>query len=293
MIKTVNVQPIPYQGSKRKIANQILDQFPISYNRLVEPFSGSAAISISAAANGKARSFWLNDSYPPLMELWELIITSPEFVAEEYRRLWNEQLVDPKGYYNMIRKQFNENHNPVYFLYLMTRAVKNAIRFNSSGEFNQSPDNRRLGRKPDVMYQQLLQTSQLLKNRTITTVLDYADIIDDLKKDDLVYMDPPYQGTSTSKNPRYHQGLELEKFIANLEKLNSKEIPYILSFDGQLGEKKYGKILPVELNLIRMDINAGRSTQATLNGKKENTIESLYLSPAIINGKKQTIQTFF
>lgn len=293
MIKNISVQPFPYQGSKRKIADQILAQFPMTYNRLVEPFAGSAAISLSAAANGKANSFWLNDSYEPLMQLWDLIINNPVFVAEEYRRIWNGQLSEPGEYYNMIRSEFNEHNDPIQFLYLMTRAVKNAVRFNSSGEFNQSPDNRRLGRKPDIMYKHLIQTSYLLKNRTTITAIDYTDVLKQVNKDDIVYMDPPYQGTSTKKNPRYHEGLDLEKFINNLYELNSREIPYIVSFDGSLGKKKYGKDLPAELNLFRMDIHAGRSTQATLNGKNENTIESLYISSAVLNGEKYSTQRSF
>lgn len=291
MIKNISVQPIPYQGSKRKIADQILTQFPITYNRLVEPFAGSAAISLAAAANGKANSFWLNDSYEPLMSLWDLIINNPDFVAEQYRNIWNEQLADPSEYYNMIRSDFNKHRDPIKFLYLMARAVKNAIRFNFSGEFNQSPDNRRLGRNPDMMYKQIIQTSHLFKNRTNLTAVDYADVLEQVKKDDIVYMDPPYQGTSTKKNPRYHEGLNLDKLIDNLYILNSREIPYIMSFDGSLGEKKYGKNLPAELNLTRLEINAGRSTQATLNGKNENTIESLYISPAVLKEKKIIIQT--
>jgi len=33
--------PIPYQGSKRNLASQILRFFPDEINRLVEPFAGS------------------------------------------------------------------------------------------------------------------------------------------------------------------------------------------------------------------------------------------------------------
>ena len=44
--------PIQYQGSKRNLAPIILRYFPKGINRLVEPFAGSAAISVAAAAQG-------------------------------------------------------------------------------------------------------------------------------------------------------------------------------------------------------------------------------------------------
>ena len=53
--------PIQYQGSKRNLAPVILRYFPKGINRLVEPFAGSAAISIAAAAQGLTKRFWIND----------------------------------------------------------------------------------------------------------------------------------------------------------------------------------------------------------------------------------------
>jgi site-specific DNA-adenine methylase len=41
-------QPFLYQGSKRALAPLILQYLPISTTRLVEPFCGSAALSIAA-----------------------------------------------------------------------------------------------------------------------------------------------------------------------------------------------------------------------------------------------------
>lgn len=279
MASSLQLQPIPYQGSKRQIAAQILDFFPAQkIQRLVEPFAGSGAISLAAAANSRSSSFLLNDVYGPLIELWKLIVNDPEHLSKLYTVLWNEQLDDPKAFYNAVRARFNQDSKPEEFLYLMARAVKNAIRFNSMGEFNQSPDNRRLGRKPGLMRKQIIQTSFLLKGKVELKSIDYEKILSSLHSDDFVYMDPPYQGTSTKKNPRYCQGIDLDRFIQNLEMLNNRDIPYIVSFDGHLGDKSYGEDLPQNLDLTKVDITAGRSAQSTLNGKQEITVESLYLS---------------
>ncbi|MGO8699786.1 MAG: hypothetical protein ACLQVY_18960 [Limisphaerales bacterium] len=55
----------------------------------------------------------------------------------------------------------------------------------------------------------------------------------------------------------------------------------ILSYDGRSGNRSYGKPLPAKLHLKLVEIEAGRSSQATLLGRKEMTVESLSLSPAL------------
>jgi DNA adenine methylase len=54
-----------------------------------------------------------------------------------------------------------------------------------------------------------------------------------------------------------------------------------LSFDGRTGGKTFGKPLPNALSLTKIEINAGRSTQATLLNREEYTYEAIYLSPSL------------
>ena len=281
-------QPIPYQGSKRNIAEQIMFHAPKFSGRIIEPFAGSAAITIYATYHKITNNSLINDSYKPLIDLWRRIIEEPEECATQYEKIWHQQLNNPSRYYLRVREEFNVDNDPIKFFFLVARCVKNSIRFNSAGKFNQSADKRRLGRRPCEMRKCVTSTSFLLKNNVELMNDDYEKILNLAKPNDLVYMDPPYQGTSNGKNPRYHQGLDFKRFIRSLEKLNNRRIPFMLSFDGQLGNKKYGQSLPKHLNLHRIPIYAGRSAQATLNGKKEITIESLYLSP-VLKPKKTTI----
>jgi DNA adenine methylase len=123
--------------------------------------------------------------------------------------------------------------------------------------------------------------SRLLRHKTTITSVDYKDLIDSISASDLVYMDPPYQGTSQNRDPRYYSGLDFDELIDFLHELNTRQISFILSYDGRTDNKTYGRALPGTLNLHKLEIYAGRSSQATLLGKKANTYESLYLSPAL------------
>jgi len=40
--------------------------------------------------------------------------------------------------------------------------------------------------------------------------------------------------------------------------------------------------MPEGLGLVRIEIDAGRSSQATLLGRDSNTFESVYLSPSLV-----------
>ena len=274
--------PIPYQGSKRNLADKIIRFFPAEFDRLIEPFAGSAAISIASAFHFKASRFVINDINKPLIALWDSIINNPKQITSQYYEIWRSQHGNEEDYYYEIRDKFNETRQPEYLLFLLAKCVKAAVRYNAQGYFNQSPDKRRLGRNPQMMRDDILNVSQLLKGKTETYSTDYSDILDNASPNDLIYMDPPYQGTGQNGGFNYAGNIDFNNFVVSLYELNRKNIPYILSFDGRTGNKTFGKPLPDALNLTRIEINAGRSTQATLLNRREYTYETVYLSPSLV-----------
>ncbi len=273
--------PIPYQGSKRRLTPAILACFPAGRPRLVEPFAGSAAVTLAAAARDKASDYVIGDLNAPLMELWHAIIEEPEVICDRYRHLWEDQTGREREYYDQVRGSFNKSHRPEYLLYLLLRCVKAAVRYNSNGEFNQSPDNRRRGMNPATVRGQIVGASRLLKGKSTVAAADYREVLSHAQPSDIVYMDPPYQGVCGDRDARYIKGLEFEEFIAALRGLNERCISYILSYDGRANDRIYGKPMPEELDLLRIELDAGRSTQATFLGRDVRTFESLYLSPTL------------
>ena len=275
--------PFPYQGSKRSIAQCILPYIPTDVGRLIEPFCGSAAISIAAAAYGFAHKFALNDINSALMTLWSEILERPSQLTKEYERLWYEQQSDRKEYFSRVRAEFNASHEPHHLLYLLARIVKGSVRYSSDGRFNQAPDNRRAGMRPETMRQQIFGVSELLAGRTCLSALDFRESVLNATPTDVVYLDPPYQGISFARDHRYYRGLSYNELVDVLALMNLNDISYLVSYDGRTGEKRHGQFLPSNLELRRLEIHAGKSSQATLLGKHRETVESLYLSPALVN----------
>lgn len=278
---------VQYQGSKRKLAEQILKYMPRRFDRLVEPFSGMAAISIAVAYRRMSDNFIINDINPDVISILQSAVESPEELIRSYTDLWNEQFsfIDgSEAHFYKVRNDFNKGDKKAcIMLYLLARCVKGSVRYNAMGEFNQSPDKRRNGTSPSSLSFNVRAISNILKGKTNFYSKDFREILDFARKGDIIYMDPPYQGVSNVRDHRYIAGLSYDEFVSSLEKLNEREINYIISYDGSLGDKKYGQDLPDELGLVRYDLNAGLSTQALYLGKKLDTYEALYVSKGLVS----------
>jgi DNA adenine methylase len=238
-------------------------------------------MSLWVAHHHAPRRIVISDSLEPLVDLWGEIISRPQQTAARYRELWEGQRSDDPTYFNRVRDRFNREHDAVDLLYLLCRCVKNAVRFNAKGHFTQSVDKRRLGTRPDRMAGSIFGASALLKGRTELRKGDWLATTTDATASDLIYMDPPYLGTSVGRDRRYAEWMARDRLIRGLEDFNERGLRFALSYDGMLGDKEYGPPLPPELNMCRLLLHAGRSSQATLNGDRHETIESLYLSKTL------------
>lgn len=247
-------------------------------------------MTIWAASQNLANRYVIGDILVPLCRLWKEIIENPTTVTARYNEIWKGQKPNDPDYYFHIRSRYNTTHDPVDLLYLTCRCVKNAVRFNDKGEFNQSPDKRRLGMRPDNMENAVMSVSSLLKGRVEIRPGDWNKTVSDATSRDYVYLDPPYLGTSMGRDKRYAHQIEQEALISGLESLIGREIPFSLSYDGMTGGKTYGPALPDELGMSRLFLHAGISSQGTLHGRKEETIESLYVWPELLQHDDKIIR---
>jgi len=276
---------VQYQGSKRILAPQILRYMPRKFTRLLEPFAGMAAITIAAAKERRAQRYHINDINKAVLCLLQAAVDTPAALVEKYTKVWREQFDWPEGHlkhFYHVRDCFNAGEQTAEnMLYLLARCVKGAIRYGKNGNFNQAPDKRRHGTSPKNIKENVDAISSLLKGKTTFSAVDYRQIFAMAEPGDLVYLDPPYQGVSNTRDNRYFAGVGFDDFAGALEILNRKGIDYLISYDGECGGKEYGTALPQSLNCVKILLNAGLSTQATLLGKRETSYEALYVSESL------------
>jgi DNA adenine methylase len=280
-MRTKLPHPVPYQGSKRTLASRIGLCVPRDIDVWFEPFAGSAAMTLWALEAGVARRYVIADVLAPITALWQSIIETPKETAERYSEVWNGQKPGDRGYFNAVRARYNTEGDPVDLLYLICRCVKNAVRFNAAGHFTQSVDQRRLGMVPKRMATAIASASALMRGRTEVRHGDWLATTADAGTGDFVYLDPPYLGTTIGRDRRYVRQLQQADLVAGLEGLRARGVRFVLSYDGMTGGKTYGAPLPESLGLTRLLLDAGMSAQATLSGRSERTVESLYLSPGL------------
>lgn len=278
---------VQYQGSKRILAPQILRFMPKRFSRMIEPFAGTAAMTIAAAMENRADQYVVNDINAPLVGMLEEAIECPQRLLGNYARIWNEQFSFTDGHVNhfyKIRELFNAGETtPEKMLYILARCVKGSVRYGRDGNFNQSPDKRRHGTSPRKLAPNLMAVSRLLKGRTSFLSKDYREVLASARKGDVVYMDPPYQGVSDVRDNRYLSGVPFQEFVEALESLNNRGVDYLISYDGVCGGKEYGQDLPDDLGCKKYMLRAGLSTQATFLGRKEVTFEALYVSSGLLS----------
>lgn len=278
---------VQYQGSKRILAPQILQYMPRRFDRLVEPFAGMAAVTIAVARQERADRYVVNDLNGPLVGILQSAIETPSKLVADYSKVWNEQFVYEQGsvaHYYKVRDDFNRgDQSPANMLYLLARCVKGSVRYGSNGLFNQSPDKRRNGTSPKTLKSNVDAISYYLKGRTEFLSQDYREVLELTRPGDVVYMDPPYQGVSNVRDSRYFSGVEFDDFVEAIDRLNRRGVDFLISYDGKCGDKAYGEELPMELDLQKVLLRAGLSSQGILLGKKEVTYEALYISRGLQN----------
>lgn len=259
---------IKWSGSKRSVA-PALSAFIAPTKRFFDPFVGGGSI----LPFRNSQSAIAGDVIPELISLWKLIQSSPESVANGYQERWGRLQSDGYLVYYEIRDSFNSTRNPIDLLFLSRTCVNGLIRFNKDGDFNNSLHHTRPGISPITLRKIVHEWSLVIKNIEFITS-DYKDTLRTAKEGDFVFLDPPYGGTRGRYIPN---AFNLDEFYSELERLNSLNIRWLLTFDGHAGERAYSAAPPKKLYKSHFYIATGKSPFTRLMGTSIDQIqESVY-----------------
>lgn len=264
------IQPvIKWSGSKRSQASEIIKFLP-SFQKYYEPFVGGASIAYKV----HPQQGICGDICAPLIDLWNIIKYEPESLYVTYNNSWTRLQTEGYQVYYEIRDNFNKTQSPQDLLFLSRTCVNGLIRFNKDGQFNNSLHHTRKGINPNTLRKILLNWSERIKNIEFRNG-DYRSTTDDITKNDFIYLDPPYFNT----RGRYYGRIDYEEFLSYLEKLNSMDIKYALSFDGTREDVNYTIDLPKELYKRHIMIQSGNSSfKKVMDKSLKKVCESLYLN---------------
>lgn len=268
---------IKWSGSKRSQAENILTYFPKEIDTYYEPFCGGASVLRRLLSSDiKVNRYVCSDLNSGLIDLWNEIIIHPEQVSCYYKKLWNELNVDDdkqrkKEYFAMVRKRYNEEHNPLDFMFIMRTTTNGMPRYNRNGEFNNSFHVTRDGIIPETLEKIIYEWNKLLKDNKVEFITCSYDEINP-KQNDFVYLDPPYANTKGM----YYGTIDYMKLWDWLRNLPCK---YALSFDGISGKEDNTWNVPTDVYSKHQYLLNGNSSFKRTIGKSNDSIvyESLYL----------------
>ena len=258
---------IKWTGSKRSQADEIVKRFPIQYNRYFEPFIGGGSVLYAV----KPAVGFASDICKPLIDVYNMMKENPQLLSDSYEKMWKEFQLTGDSYYYEVRNHFNESMSPTDFLFLSRTCYTGMIRFNARGEFNQPVHIGRPGIDPSDMRRIIYDWNRQLSHITFYNN-DYHYLLDVIKSDDFIYLDPPYFNTQG----QYYGGIDFNVFLDFLKKLNDVGCKWILSYDGIRGNDDKTVGIPNDLYVHHEYLYSGNSSHSRLKNLHVDVYESIY-----------------
>lgn len=174
-----------WAGSKRRVLGRIEQFWSPKFGTYIEPFAGSASLF-----------FRLNPEKAVLSDLNASLIQTLRSVRDTHRQVF-DHLSDwkrSKREYYLLRHMDPRNlplpRRAARFIYLNRFCFNGIYRTNNAGMFNVPYAPERTGALPTL--QQLRSCSQALRNVTLRCCDFDLAVRANAKKNDFVYLDPPY-----------------------------------------------------------------------------------------------------
>jgi DNA adenine methylase len=185
---------IKWAGGKTKLLPELEKRLPKEYGRYYEPFAGGAALFFHLAPKNAV----LGDMNPHLVNLYRTLSHDPDGVVRDLKFHAGEHKKDSRTWYYMVRDAWNAPtpmgnvERAGAFVYLNKTCFNGLWRVNKKGEFNVPIGDYTT---PVICDEKKLRAAADVLARAAIRHAPYADTIRDAKAGDLIYFDPPYDGT--------------------------------------------------------------------------------------------------
>jgi len=225
----VKVPPIKCQGIKTKLVPQIIQI--INWNgkgRWIEPFTGSGVVGFNLLPDQAI----FCDSNPHIINFYNAIKLGniKSGITRTFLETEGEKLSSQGAdYYYKVRERFNQEFNPLDFLFLNRACFNGVIRFNGKGKFNVP-----FGQKPNrfsrayitKIVNQIAYVEDAMRYRKWEFFCqDFEATISTAIENDLIYCDPPYIG----RHVDYYNGWDESQEIRLHQLLSTTKAKFILS----------------------------------------------------------------
>ncbi|WP_234031514.1 DNA adenine methylase [Lentibacillus cibarius] len=210
-VKNKLTQPfLKWAGGKRQLLPEIRKYIPKKYNTYYEAFVGAGAVLFDL----QPKQAVINDVNKDLVNVYNVIKYNVEELVEDLKKHEND-----KDYFYAIRdldrQPEYEELSPIEkasrLIYLNKTCFNGLFRVNSQGQFN-VPFGKY--KNPQIVNEIVLKAVHNYLNVNDVTIMneDFETVIQDAKKGDFLYFDPPYDPVSDTSS---FTGYSLDGFNKN------------------------------------------------------------------------------
>ncbi len=224
---------LKWAGGKRQLLGDFAELLPRKINSYCEPFIGGGALLFHLQPS-KA---FVNDVNKDLICVYTVIKNNVDDLAEELKKYRNdEEFFYEVRSWDRDKKQFDsltEIQRAARVIYLNKTCYNGLYRVNNAGEFN-APFGKY--KNPNIVNEPVLRAVSAYFNSAEVHFFcsDYSEILEKIKEDTFVYLDPPYYPISETSNfTGYAKGGFSKKDQIRLREccddLNRRGIKFMLS----------------------------------------------------------------
>jgi DNA adenine methylase len=238
-----------WAGSKRKTLDALTAFWSNRFERYVEPFVGSACLFLKI----KPKVAILADLNSSLIQTYRTIRARPLAVAEALYAIPR----DADTYYKIrrnLRSCGTAVERAAFFVYLNRNCFNGIYRTNLNGEFNVpfGTDQGQYPRQCDFQTAaNLLRKAKLLSG-------DFGVTLRQLRKNDFVYLDPPYAATGVRTFVEYGKlsfaSDDLDRFSRHLDRIDLRGAFFLVSYADCPRARKIAKNWNVKHIQVRRQI---------------------------------------
>ncbi len=188
---------IKWVGGKTKLLPELLARMPEKFSRYFEPFAGGAALFFRVSPERGVLADYNSD----LINLYTVLGRD---VASVIKRLEYHREHHSESHYYSVRERWNDREvawatadRAATFIYLNKTCFNGLWRVNRAGAFNVP-----IGRytDPPICVPDTLRAAHSVLARAELRNCDYRTAVEDAKRGDFVYFDPPYDPVTTTSN---------------------------------------------------------------------------------------------
>ncbi len=211
---------LKWAGGKTQMLEDIIPKMPTKYGRYIEPFFGGGAVFFAL----NPEEAIIADSNPELINLYTEVANNVQAIISKLKKYENNE----EFFYNMRALDYNSLSSvdaAARTIYLNKTCFNGLYRVNKKGQFN-VPFGRY--KNPNICDEEALYAASNMLRRATIVCGDYLDILNEhAKKDDLIFLDPPYLPVSEysdfkryTKEQFYEEDhIELAKEVQRLQEI--------------------------------------------------------------------------